>query len=129
MHMPPIHVNAKVKLRLDILCIIGAPNETQTQTPISSSPKHIVQFIKFKHLPYLVLNKRVLDNKQPPPKRIGITSTLTEPTSQRTHSTLYCITKHRNQHKAIMFAFMSESGYMRIFSFFLVVIFRFSFIK
>ena len=38
----------------------------------------------FRHLTYLVLNKRKLDNKQtrvPPPYQIGITSTSPEPTS------------------------------------------------
>ena len=35
----------QTKLRPDIMCIIGTPN--QTQTPILSSPKHTIQFIKF----------------------------------------------------------------------------------
>ena len=35
----------QAKFRRDIMCIIGAPN--QTQTPILPSPKHTIQFIEF----------------------------------------------------------------------------------
>ena len=35
----------QAKLRPDIMCIIGAPN--QTQTPILPSPNHTIQFIEF----------------------------------------------------------------------------------
>lgn len=41
----PTTCQCQAKLRPDILCIIGAPN--QSQTPIPPSPTHIVQFIEF----------------------------------------------------------------------------------
>jgi hypothetical protein len=46
-HVTKTHANAKpsqAKLRPDILCVIGAPN--QTQLPISPSSKHTMQFIE-----------------------------------------------------------------------------------
>ena len=46
-----------------------------------------------------------------------VTKAPTEPTSQRRHKTLYCITVHRDQHKANGLAFTPVWKYGRLFFF------------